>query len=349
MRGNLGNRRQSPDFGRRGLQVPNPGVETGLAADLSFESDDIDAMQEEAQAEDWDIRYTQLEKGRFGGRFAAWECPGLFLTHEVYGRRAEILGTAPSARISLIVPSRNSEPLYFKGQLVAEGRLALIVPEQEVEFVTHGTVEFTAVQIGRSDFDRTVRALYGGEAGKAVNCTGVLSLPLRIMAKMRELLPASGPDGFVLSGWHDSAAARRLLSLRLTECAAVAIVNFRDLIALRQTNGPKRPTQVARRARDYIEANLTRNLSRAELCEASGAKLRTLHYSFEQEYGVSPIAYHRYRRLKQARDQLKHGHPTVLTVTEAAMDWGFCHLGRFSADYKAVFGEPPSMTLAEHP
>ena len=72
------------------------------------------------------------------------------------------------------------------------------------------------------------------------------------------------------------------------------------------------------RARDFLEANLNRSVSRAELCAASGAKLRTLHHSFEHKYGVSPIAYHRYRRLSQAREQLKRADPARCTVAQAA-------------------------------
>ena len=89
--------------------------------------------------------------------------------------------------------------------------------------------------------------------------------------------------------------------------------------------------------------------TRAELCAASGVKLRTLHHSFEQVYGVPPIAYHRFRRLKLAHDQLERGDPAVLTVAQIAASWGFTHLGRFAADYKAVFGDAPSTALARQP
>ncbi|MBW6187084.1 helix-turn-helix domain-containing protein, partial [Pseudomonas aeruginosa] len=33
------------------------------------------------------------------------------------------------------------------------------------------------------------------------------------------------------------------------------------------------------------------------------------------------------------------------TVKEAAMQWGFWHLGQFATDYQQLFAEKPSMTL----
>ena len=32
-------------------------------------------------------------------------------------------------------------------------------------------------------------------------------------------------------------------------------------------------------------------------------------------------------------------------VSSIAMNWGFSHLGRFSSDYKQLFGETPSQTF----
>jgi AraC-like DNA-binding protein len=32
-------------------------------------------------------------------------------------------------------------------------------------------------------------------------------------------------------------------------------------------------------------------------------------------------------------------------ISSIAMGWGFTHLGRFSSDYKKLFGETPSETL----
>ena len=49
-------------------------------------------------------------------------------------------------------------------------------------------------------------------------------------------------------------------------------------------------------------------------------------------------------RLERVRNELIHA-TNGATVTSAAMRWGFLHLGRFAADYRARFNESPSATL----
>lgn len=50
-------------------------------------------------------------------------------------------------------------------------------------------------------------------------------------------------------------------------------------------------------------------------------------------------------RMARARRALQAARPGETTVAHAAVDGGFFHLGRFSSNYAALDGEPPSATL----
>jgi len=97
----------------------------------------------------------------------------------------------------------------------------------------------------------------------------------------------------------------------------------------------------------YIDAHACLDtLTAADLARYSNVSLRTLYDRFKKIKGVTPQAYIKVRRLRKI---YRHIHSSsagrVRSVTEVAMDFGFTHLGRFSSDYKQLFGELPSETL----
>jgi len=85
-------------------------------------------------------------------------------------------------------------------------------------------------------------------------------------------------------------------------------------------------------------------LSVAQVATAANLSPRTLHRMIRRQHGVSPMVLLRRLRLAKVRAELEAPR-TETTVTRAALQWGFTHLGRFSADYARRFGEPPSRTL----
>ena len=100
-----------------------------------------------------------------------------------------------------------------------------------------------------------------------------------------------------------------------------------------------------RQARDYIEANLDRSISLADITTAAEVHVTTLLKSFKQHYEMSPIAYLKQKRLEAAHRKLLANDPSTTSVSEVATQWGFFHFGRFSQYYFQLFGELPSETL----
>jgi len=83
----------------------------------------------------------------------------------------------------------------------------------------------------------------------------------------------------------------------------------------------------------------------ANLCRALAVSERTLRKAFHKIYGLPPYRHLRFLRLSQARGALLAADGQVVTVTEIATGFGFVELGRFSVEYRKVFGESPSKTL----
>jgi AraC family ethanolamine operon transcriptional activator len=109
-----------------------------------------------------------------------------------------------------------------------------------------------------------------------------------------------------------------------------------------------RAFHVCRMARAFVDERLAVDLvpTIVDICAAVGVSERSLQYAFRAYVNMSPLVYLRYCRLSRTRASLRAADPQRTTVTEVAMRFGFLHLGRFASDYKQVFHEAPSATLA---
>jgi AraC family ethanolamine operon transcriptional activator len=82
------------------------------------------------------------------------------------------------------------------------------------------------------------------------------------------------------------------------------------------------------------------------LSQITGLSSRTLQRIFNDQTGISPPHYLKYRRLNGARRKLRETHTDSALVSQIAYQFGFNHLGQFSRDYQKLFGELPSHTLS---
>jgi AraC-like DNA-binding protein len=101
---------------------------------------------------------------------------------------------------------------------------------------------------------------------------------------------------------------------------------------------PRHVLQVA----EYLEAHAAEPISLARLAALSGVSARAIHAGFQKYRGCSPLEFLRERRLMLARTRLLSS--PEATVTQIALSCGFEHLGRFSLQYRARFGESPAET-----
>jgi AraC family ethanolamine operon transcriptional activator len=104
--------------------------------------------------------------------------------------------------------------------------------------------------------------------------------------------------------------------------------------------------RVVRRADEYLCANPIRPIYTEELCEMLGVSPTALHEAFRAVFGISPHRYLKLRRMSLVRTTLLSRSSACGSVKAAALSHGFWHLGQFSHDYQAIYGELPSVTLA---
>ncbi|AKE87974.1 AraC family transcriptional regulator [Rhodococcus aetherivorans] len=103
-----------------------------------------------------------------------------------------------------------------------------------------------------------------------------------------------------------------------------------------------------KRVTDLIDASPEQPHTAAALAKAAGVSVRTLQDSFQDQLGITPMAYLRQVRLVRAHEDLVNTDPARgLSVRDIAYKWGFNHLPRFAATYRERFGVLPSQTLRQ--
>lgn len=96
---------------------------------------------------------------------------------------------------------------------------------------------------------------------------------------------------------------------------------------------------------DWLRENHGVRVNVSSMAAATGLSVRQLQSSVQRTLGMSPTALLRDVRLISAHHALREADPHATSVASIAHHHGIVHLGRFSMNYRARFGESPSITL----
>jgi AraC-like DNA-binding protein len=115
-----------------------------------------------------------------------------------------------------------------------------------------------------------------------------------------------------------------------------------------EIEGRTRPGTAATIARavDLINERADQPWSSTSLAREVHLSVRALQEGFRRDVGQPPMRYLRDVRLRRVHGVLRDARPGSTTVEAVATRWGFLHMSRFAAAYRAAFGESPSSTLA---
>ncbi len=202
-------------------------------------------------------------------------------------------------------------------------------------------------------------------------CWGAISLPVEAMVSAGAALAGCdlAPPRQTLHVIPPAAAMARLLRLHaaIAKVAENAPETLRDPGAVRGmeqslvqamvhciSKAEARTDRLAlqhqvvimRRFRRSLEGHRDQPLYIPELCAEIGVSERALRVCCHDQLGMGPHRYLALRRMHLARRALLCGAPAETTVTEIATRYGFWQFGRFAREYKILFEELPSTTMA---
>lgn len=290
-----------------------------------------------------DVEFIQLGSGPCRASMTRIEMEGFHLLLTEISNRTACHAVSRKGLRVIHIPLRWSGSLHWNGKTLE--RSGVIVWGDSCDYCrVGGDVRTVALVIDESvlrdrieDWASHSHALWDSLDGHMLADTPAS----RHFAKVVEWVVGLAIQG---SGSLGVQAVRAQMSERLL----VALVNAVEARAERVVVGSptlRERTRIVRHMTDYLLAFPERTMGLSDLCQLTGASARSIAYACQSVLETSPMRYLKQLRLNQARILLREGSPDRTSVSECAHFAGFSHLGRFSADYRRMFGESPSQTL----
>lgn len=288
----------------------------------------------------WDLVHSPDEAGNFGYRIRYLRTPGITLYRERFDLRCRLRGLSPPGMFAFSVPMMlGSRSTYWKAPWSRDGFPATLPGGLDATIDSGQTHLLVLVKL--SLLRSHLTAELAGELEQAAENHLLPADPVEIERFGRWLLE------LIEETWGAPAWLRHPAAVQSMEEELIG--RLADAAHLPRPDAPR--TGRSKRSRgldrvlDYLRDANPASVKAPELGEIAGVSLRTLEYAFHDTFGLTPLAFLRLRRLHLARCKLLIAAPEQTTVACIAHDSGFYHLGRFSAEYRAMFGEPPSRTL----
>jgi AraC-like DNA-binding protein len=250
----------------------------------------------------------------------------------------------PGRRVIGFVAGEHQPPMQYTGLRFSHGDI-VVCNSDMMHQRTEAGCHFASMSLTNEDLDAGCKAIAGREfAGQPF--THLVQPSLALMGRLSKLhatvvnIAKNSPDLF------DLPEAVRALEQQLTYLM-VRCLTEGSISAM--TGGGRSHDVIVARFEEFLEANPNTPLYLPEICAAVGVAERTLRNACEKHLGMGPIRYLALRRMHLVHRALVRAVSSTTTVTRIATDHGFWELGRFSVNYRTMFGETPSVTLQRPP
>lgn len=214
-------------------------------------------------------------------------------------------------------------------------RECIAVNRNELDIRTTGPVTVSAIAVETSELQAAFpQSADAADLADKLTKTGVLRKPLdstRLRAAVRSVCLSE-------------RRAPRSICGALVPLLATTLDDF-DGYSVERSQRLNARFAAVRACESYMRQHLDATVTLLELSQMVRMRSRSLINAFEAVTGYSPMDYLKRLRLSGARRALQRAKQLPIRIIDVAADWGFWHMGHFTASYRSMFGETPSQTL----
>lgn len=283
-------------------------------------------------------RSFQLSAGSFSSEAVSAKFGAVHVVAIDCNRGVELRRRIPADRLSICY-APGGEEISDRGH-PWDTRNMLAVSSGDIEISTLATVQLRWIDVDLALCPQAEREGFARMAGRTLVMRGenAAATQLRGYAAMVFQLCTSDPWRLSSEAMRERLEKDMLVridrALRGAETESAAAKRERKAFSL------------VRRVEQFMWQNVDEPLTLQRIGEQMNCRMRSLIYSFKDSFGIGPITYLKILRLNEAHRRLREARGDV-RIFDVAVALGFWHMGHFSADYKRMFGETASETLAE--
>jgi AraC-like DNA-binding protein len=286
------------------------------------------------------------EKGDFHAELTRIELPRLWMQRGRESLPRIAHSTVSSERpLVFFLASSDQAAMRHSGMDVSFGEIIAVSPGSTHHHRTEAPCHWATMSLPREDLAAAGRALVGLDLTVPA-VTRRLRPPVALMSRLLNLQEAAGrlaeAAAHILAQREPARALEQALVHALIMCLA-------ESTPVQISSGGLHHLSIVARFEELLAANHDYPLYIAEICAAIGVSERTLRLSCQEHLGMGPVRYLWLRRMHLAHHALVRHATSTSTVAEIATEYGFWELGRFSVQYRALFGEAPSASLRRSP
>lgn len=285
---------------------------------------------------------TVAQPGRFQGKLFNIDLHTLWMQHFSQNLRTTSRVEFLTPRAIILFPTHPHPELARDGVGLSFNSIMRSPADHNYSFRASVAAEFGSMSLPIEEMAHLSRTMVGHDLSPPANPLMVMP-PLNSIAKLRRLHAAARDLAECAPQVLEHLEAARGLEQALIEAMMHCLDSrevHEDRAAVRQH------AAIMRRFHDVIERHLDEPLYIPELSKAVGTSVRTLIACCQEHLGMGPKRFLLLRRMNMVRRALQCAAPGETTVTEVATRYGFWQFGRLAVEYRALFGEGPSTTLA---
>ncbi|MGX1104318.1 MULTISPECIES: helix-turn-helix domain-containing protein [Bradyrhizobium] len=249
--------------------------------------------------------------------------------------------SCPDALSFIVQDEQIADCLIFDGQILRPHDFVVLPPGSDFTFASCGIHRWMSISMPVGLFETFVVRTGRNHLTRLKKAKCVISSPKQFLNCLTEATASTA----ALVRKEQTSTLHGLSIARLLNALIGAIADLDNEMCL-PTEKSRLSSDTVTKALEHAHGQKWGGLQVADLALAADVTSRTLLRTFRQQLGVGPASYLKLRQLNMVRRSLRGKCGPSSKVTNIMSEHGVTEFGRFASEYRALFGERPSETVA---